>query len=152
MNPLIDKTRQALMAKVDKRLAPVVAKVVESGKRVMYSDETRQMAMQELKKATDPEGIGSAVSKLAAVLFSESKQTIPPNVLFPATMQLMLEALEFLEEAGAVKVDNDFLAACTEATGSAFLQMLGVTPEKLQEMSQQQPPAQPGIVAGQMGA
>lgn len=152
MNPILEKTKAALMSKVDKRLVPVVEKTVEAGKRVMYSEQTRQMSVEQLKQAKDPESIAAAVAKLAAILFNQSKQTLPPNVLFPATMQLMLEALSFLEEAGTITVDETVLADCTEATGSAFLQMLGTTPEKLQGMVAKQQSVQPGIVAGQMGA
>lgn len=162
-NPLIDKARVALLAKIDPRLRPVVDKVAAAGKQVMYSEQTRDMAIQELKRGADPESVGSAVCKLAAILFNQSKKTIPMNVLFPATMLLLFEALQFLEDAGTLKVDAPQLAAYSQATGSGFLQMLGVTPEKLQGMFAQggapgaappaAPPATPaaapaGIVAG----
>lgn len=161
MNQLIEQTRQALLAKVDQRLLPVVQQVVEQGKRVMYSDQTRELAMKELRQATEPEGIGAAVAKLAAILLNQSKNTIPPQVLFPAAMQLMLEALQLLEDAGGLQVDNEMLAQCAQATGSAFLQMMGVTPEKLQSLVDKQgakgaapsgPTAAPGpVIAGGMG-
>ena len=134
MNPIIQKAREALLAKVNPKLRPVIEKVAGAGQKVMYSEQTRSMAMEELKRGTDPESVGAAVAKLAAVLFNQSRNTIPPQVLFPATMLLLFEALEFLEEAGSLKVDAPQLAAYAQATGSAFLQMLGVTPEKLQGM------------------
>jgi hypothetical protein len=147
-NPVIDKARAALMQKIDPRLAPVVTKVEAAGKKVMYAQETRDMAMEQMKQGTDPETLGSAVAKLAAVLFNQSKHTIPMSVLLPATMLLLFEALEFLEEAGTVQVDGPQLAAYAQATGSAFLQMLGVTPEKLQAMIGQGAPAAPAVPAG----
>lgn len=153
MNKILEQTRQALLQKAKPELVPVIDKVVNAGRKVMYSDKSRGMAMQELRRATDPEGVGSAAAKLAAVLFNQSKQTIPMPVLFPATMLLMIEALGFLEEAGTVQITPEFVAQCSEATGSAFLQMLGVTPEKIQQLAAQrgqQPPA--GIVGGAMGA
>lgn len=153
MNETIDKCRQALLEKVDPRLRPVVEKVVAAGQKVMYSEQTREMAVQELKQGTDPETVGAAVAKLAAILFNQSKQTIPMNVLLPATMLLLFEALEFLEEAGSLQLDAAQLGAYVQATASSFLQVLGVTPEKLQEMVGQSlskaPPAPaPGIVEG----
>lgn len=152
MNKILEQARQALLQKAKPELVPVIEKVVGAGRKVMYSDKSRGMAMQELKRATDPEGVGSAAAKLAAVLFNQSKQTIPMPVLFPATMLLMIEALQFLEDAGAVQVTPEFLAECTQATGSAFLQMLGVTPEKLQQMAAQRGQQAPGLIAGAQGA
>ena len=46
-------------------------------------------------------------------------------VLFPATMLLMIEALGFLEEAGTVQITPEFVAQCSEATGSAFCRCWG---------------------------
>jgi len=143
-NPVIEKARASILERVDPRLKQVVTKVVEAGKKVMYSQQTRDMAIQQMKQGSDPETVGAAVTKLAAILFNQSKQTIPMNVLLPATMLLLFEALEFLEEAGTLKVDAQQLAGYTQATASGFLQMLGVTPEKLQGMIGQGMPAGPG--------
>lgn len=137
-NPIIEKARQGILAKINPpELRPVVEKVVASGKQVMYSEQTRNMAVEELKRGTDPESVGAAVAKLAAILFNQSKHTIPMPVLIPATMLLLFESLEFLEEAGTLQVNEEQLAAYTQATGSAVLQMMGVTPDKLQGMVSQ---------------
>lgn len=149
MNQLLAKASEAILAKVDQRLHPVVQKVVEQGKRVMYDEKTRPMAMHQLKAAKDPESIGAAVAKLAGILFNQSRNTLPMEVLMPAATLLLCEALGFLEEAGVLQVDNDLLAKCTMAMSSAFLQLMGVTPEKLQELAAQR--GQAGIVSGAMG-
>lgn len=158
MNQLLEQTSAAILQRVDPRLRPVVEKLVESGKRVMYSEKTRELAMQQLAGGTDPENIGAGVAQLAGMLFTESNRTVPMQALAPASAVLLAEALAFLEEAGAVQVDEQFLAACTQALGASFLQLLGITPEKLQEVIGQQPAAgaaqpaaQQGIVAGAMG-
>lgn len=160
MNEILTRTSQALMQKVNPKLVPAVTKVVAAGRRIMYSDQTRQMAVQQLKQAKDPASIGAVVAKLAAVLMNQAHGTIPPSVLFPAAMQLLMEALGFLEEAGAVQITTEFLAQCTQELGSAFLQVMGVTPDKLDQMmankgapAQPEAPAQPatppaGIVEG----
>lgn len=156
MNEILQKTRAALLQRVDKRLVPLVEKVVAAGQKVMYSEQTRELVVQELQQAKDPEAIGSAVAKLAAVLMNQSKGTIPPQVLFPAAMLLLLEALQFLEEAGAIEASPEMVAQCSQALGSAFLQAMGVTPEKLQGMigqgGQGAQPAGPADPAGPTAA
>lgn len=167
MNPIIEKTKQAVLSNVDTRLQPVIQKLVEAGKKIMYSDQTRQMVMDQMKQGTDPESIGAGVAKLGGLLFVESKRTAPFEALSPAMVLLLMEVLGFLEEAGAVQVTPEFVAQCTQALGSAVLQMVGATPEKLQSMlgdsaaagqSAQQPPMAKrptsqaaGLVAGAMG-
>lgn len=154
MNDLMKKAAADRMAKVNPKLVPAVEKVVASGKKVMYAEQTRGMFLEAMKAGTDPESIGAAVAKLMVILQNQAKGTIPPEILIPAATLLLFEGLAFLEDAGMVTVDAPFLAECTKAMGSAMLQIMGVSPEKLQGMLQQgapqgQPAAPPaGIVQG----
>lgn len=161
MNPLLQKCVDATLQKAKPQLVPVINKVVLAGKKVMYDPKTRDMAIAELKKGTDPESIGSAVAKLMGLLMSQAKGTIPPEVLVPAAIVMLCEGLQFLQDAGAVQVTPDLLAQATQATGSAILQIMGVSADKLQSMVSGaqggQPPAAPqpaptGLVAGAQGA
>lgn len=151
MNPILQQTQDALMQKVDPRLHRVVNKIVEQGQRVMYSAESRDMTVQQLKQAKSPDDIGAAAAKLGVLLLNQSKGTVPMEALLPSVMLLLLEALGFLEEAGAVEVTPELVAACTQATASGFLQALGVTPEKLQGMlggaETEAAPATPAAIA-----
>jgi hypothetical protein len=169
MNKLLQQTVQATLQKAKPQYVAAINKVVLAGKKVMYSPQSREMAMGELKKANgNPEAIGAAVAKLVAILMAHAKGTMPPEVFVPAGTILMCEALQFMEDAGTLTVSADFLAQCTKAMGSALLQMLGITPEKMQQLvaqKQGQPaqtaqpaqpaqpaaqPAQPGVVGGAM--
>jgi hypothetical protein len=163
MNPLLEKTRAAILDKSQPQLRKPIEKTVEAGKKVMYDEKTRDMAVQQLSAGSDPESIGSAVAKLAAILFNQAKGAMPMQVLIPASTVLLCEALQFLEDAGSVQVTPDFLAECTMAMTSAVLQAFGATPEQIQgyidkakggQGAPAQPAAQPsgGIVAGAQGA
>lgn len=158
MNPLLQQTSDAILKKADPRLVPVIKKLVDAGKQVMYSPKTRGMMMKQLGDGKDPEAIGAGIAKLIGILYSESKKTAPIQALVPAGVLLMCEGLDFLEQAGAVKVTPDFLSQCTMAMGSNVAQLFGATPEKLQGLVDQgkqggqaapaQPTAAPGIIAG----
>lgn len=158
MNPLLSKTRAAILAKVDPRLQKVVLKMVNAGHQIMFSPQTRHLLQQQLQgNAQNPEAVGSGIAKLLGILFNKSKKTAPVQALIPAGMVLMCDGLDFLEESGAVQVTSQFLAQCTQAAGSAILQMLGVKPEQVQQaMSQVQAQSGRGgrqpIIAGAQGA
>lgn len=159
MNPTLEKTKQALLAKADKRLHPVIDRLVDAGMKVIYAEQNREQLHEQLGDGSDPEAIGAGVAKVVGVLFAESGGKAPMQALIPAAMLLLVEGLQFLEDAGAQKVTPEFLAECTQATGSAVLQMLGVSPEQIQgyvQKAQAQPPQPPqpapapagGIVKG----
>lgn len=157
MNQLLEQTKSSILAKAEANIRPVIEKVVAAGQKAIYSPEMREMTLKQLGDGQDPELIGAGVAKLAGILYNQSKNTIPMQALIPSAMILLCEGLQFLEDGGAREIDADFLANCTQAMTSNLLQLLGVSPEKLDGMINQPgsstAPAKPtGIVAGAQGA
>lgn len=153
MNEMLQKVEAGILEKADPRTVPAIQKIVKAGKKVMYSEQSRTLFLDEMKNGADPEAIGAAVAKLMGLLSNQAKGTIQPDVLIKAATLLMCEGLQFLEDAGTVTVDADFLAASTKAMGSAVLQLLGASPEQLSGLLQgkgapAQPAAQPAPPAG----
>jgi hypothetical protein len=152
-NPLLDKTKAQIMAKVDPRLQPIVGKIVNAGHVVMFSPKSRHLMQQQLQSGpNNPEVIGAGIAKLVAVLYAQSKKTAPINALIPAGMILLCDGLQFLEDSGSVKVSAAFLASCTQATGSAVLQVLGIQPEQVQSAIDQARAKMPGQPSGALAA
>lgn len=133
MNPILEKIKQAVLQKKP-QLQPVIEKIVEQGQRVMYDPKTRGMMSKQLANGADPEAIGEGVAKLMGILYTESRKTMPMEASVPAATILLCEALQFLEDAGVVKVDNNMLAQCMKAMSSALLQLFGVSEQRLQSM------------------
>ncbi len=153
MNPILQKTQDAVMQKADQRLAPVINKLADAGKKVMYSEKTQELTFEALGDGKDPAVIGAAVAKLIGIIYNQSKNTAPMQALIPAAVVLLCEGLDFLEQAGAVEVTPDFLAQCTMEMGSNVAQLFGVTPDRLQGMvnksgkAAQAPQPQGGILS-----
>lgn len=134
MNQILEATKAAILKKADPRIVPVINKLVDAGQQVMYSDKTRGMMIEQLGDGKDPEKIGAGVAKLIGIIYGESKKTAPMPALIPAAVLLLCEGLDFIEQAGAVKVDAEFLSQCTMAMGSSLAQLFGASPDKLQGM------------------
>jgi hypothetical protein len=161
VNPLLTQAANAVLAKVDPRLRPAVQKVRTAGQQVLYGQSTRQMVFKQLQDLS-PKAIGAGIAKLYALLFNQSKKTIPPQVGIPAATLLLFDVLQFVQDAGKINVTPPILAACAQELGSALLQIMGVTPEQLHSITAQQgqPPAAPepgaapavpsGLVGGAM--
>jgi len=145
MNPLLEKTKQAVMNKADKRIHPVIMKLVNAGKQVIYSEKTRELSLKQIGDGKDPEMVGAAIAKLIGVLYNQSKKTAPMQAMIPAAVILLCEVLQFLEDAGSIKVDSNLLASYTQSMASSVLQVFGVTPDKLQGMMDKQRASSPAI-------
>jgi hypothetical protein len=151
-NPVLQQTEQKMQAKVPPQFQSAFQKIIAAGEKVMYSPQTRQMTIAQLKKPGDPaQVIGAAVAKLYGVLASQSKGTMPPQAGIPAITVLLCEALDFAEKAKLVKVTPQVLAQATHALMASLMQLMGVDQKKLalmaqnaqQRQAQQGQPAQP---------
>lgn len=154
-NKLLVDSQNKRLSKLDPKLVQSVKKAVMAGETIMYQSKN-DILTQQLTKSNDvAHNVGEGATKLVTILYQQSKKTMPMNVMGPTAFLLMLEGLDFLEKAGKIKVTPDLLDEATKDFGSSFLQLFGVTPEKMQSMiaakqgGQPQPPTPPaGILAG----
>lgn len=165
MNPLLEKVSQALLAKVAPENRNTVQKIVLAGEKVMHSPQTHQMMTAQLSKPGDPaQNAGEGVAKLMGLLFKESKGTMQMKTAVPASQLLLFEGLDFMEQTGKIKVSNELIASASKALSGYFLQLFGVTPEKLAQLKQKAqsagtppitssaPPPPQGLIAAVQGA
>lgn len=133
-NPLLQQTEQQIQAKVKPEVKAGFDKAVTAGLKIMYGSKGGVVTQQLSKSEDYAHNVGEGVAKLVAILFQQSKGTIPMNIAIPAATVFMCEGLDFLEKAGKVKVTPDLLAETTQDMTASVLQLFGVTPEKMQQM------------------
>lgn len=134
-------------------------RIVLAGKRVMFSKESHAMMLEQLDgPGTLAQKLGQGVAGLIALLWQESRQSLPPELLIPSGMVLVAVAADFLRQAGQPVTDQD-IGGGIEALVTALLQAGGVDPDKLAEAggrnadsSGKMPPANADPAEAQPGA
>lgn len=136
MNPILTKIEQATLAKVNPPpLQKAVVKMVDMGKHILYSPESRKLVMSQLNAPGElTHKIGEGVAKLLGMIIHASQGTLPPKVGVPAASILLCEVLDMVEKSGKAQITNDFVAKCMNEMGSSVMQLYGATPEKVQAM------------------
>ena len=133
-NPLLQKLQQATEAKVPEQLKGAYKGIIAAGEKVMYSPQSHKMMMQQMSQGDPADAAGEGIAKLLAILLHEMKGALNMKAAIPAMTHLLCDALDFMEQAGKCKVDNDLLATAVKEMGSSILQILGATPDKMQGM------------------
>jgi RNA 3'-terminal phosphate cyclase len=134
-NPTLQAVEQAVMGKVKPEQKKAVERIVTAGIKVMYSEQTRSMLSEQLGQQGDPaEVAGEGIAKLVALLFKESKGTMPMDAGMLAAQILLLEGLDFLEQSGRVQATPEVVASATKSMIAYLLQLFGVSQDKLAEM------------------
>jgi len=152
--------------KVPQELRGAYEKIILAGMKVMFSKETNQMAMQSMQGDGPVEQrLAKGVTDLMTILWKESNESLPPQLILPAAVELTTEAADFLNEAGQEEITVQQIGEAIRLMIGLLMQRFGVNEETVKQGAQgaqgqqgqppqqppQQPPAERGLIGGAMG-
>ena len=124
--------------KMPPELQEAYERVVIAGMKVMFSKESHKLMLDEIQKE-GPIGqkLGMGIAGLMLLLVKESNNTIPPEVIIPAGVNLLSRAADFIRKSEIEKITNADIGDAMEVMISTILQKFGVEPEQMAEMLNQ---------------
>lgn len=113
-------------------------RVVVAGMKVMFSKETNKYVLSAIEgQGSNAEKLGGGVAELLIMLFAQSNKTMPPQVIIPAGTELVVQAADFVKQAGLMEVTNQDIGDGIQVMISLVLKAFGADPQKLfQKISQ----------------
>lgn len=109
-------------------------RVVEAGLKVMFDPSMRERTMEFMQGEGDPATkLGEGVAAVMALLFKESNNTMPPQVVIPAGVELLLHAAD-VAKAGGMGVDQNVVAEAMAIMVEAVFRQFGADPQQMQMM------------------
>ena len=132
-NPIIQKAAAAIDAKVQPKYQDAYNRIVIAGMKVMFSEQLAGELMQGLKASQQPViTAAEGVIGILGILYKESRKTMPLAPMVMAGMNLLLQALDAIDQTGIMKIDNNAIGIGTQHYIESLLPKLGITPDKLQ--------------------
>lgn len=129
----VDSVRQNI--NVPPELQNAYDRVVIAGLKVMFNKESHRMMLEELKQPGPvSDRLGTGIAGLMLILIKQSNGTLPPQVVIPAGMELMMQAVEFLKETNLAQVSNSDIAGAIEKMISILLEKFGVNAQRFNQM------------------
>ena len=129
-NPLLQKALAEIEKGVTNRDA--YDKIVSAATKTIYDEKVFASISRGIAEAEDP--VADAAKGIVAILgtlASKARGTMPHDAATQAGMALMLDALDFMEQAGLLKVDNETLDRAAQDFIEAMLPSTGITSDKL---------------------
>ena len=125
-------------------------RVVVAGMKMMFSKETNKYMLQQLEApGSMAEKLGNGVAELMLLLFMQSNKTMPPQVIIPAGTELVVQAADFINQAGLAEVTNRDVGDGIQVMMAVVLKQFGVDPAKLMRNIDQFDPSQVPNILGQ---
>ena len=129
-NPLLKQAQTKIESGVQDRDA--YNRIVQAGTKVIYDKATFAELAKEIRQAQDPvTEIAEGMIGILGILYKQSRKTMPIPAMVMAGMSLLLDALDFAEQAGLVKIDKAELNKATTHYLNSLLPKFGLTPEKI---------------------
>lgn len=122
--------------KVPPDLQEAYDRVVVAGMKVMFDKATHQLAMKAIA-GDGPLGerVGKGIAGLIATLFKKSNNSIPPQVIIPAGVNLVMQACDFLQKSGQEQISQQDIGEAVNTAVRVILSMFGADPDKMVELA-----------------
>lgn len=130
-NELLQQAQAKVEAGVKNRDA--YDKLVKAGTKIIYDKATFDKLSQGVAQSKTPvEDVAKGLVAVLNMMVRQARGTAPKDALVQAGMALLFDALDFMEQAGLVKVDKQVLGEATKAFIESLLPTVGLNPQQLQ--------------------
>ncbi len=110
-------------------------KLVQAGSKIIYDQKTFSQLSEGIAESETPvEDVAKGLVAVLNMMAGKARGTIPHDVLLQAGMTLLLDALDFMEQAGLIQVDNEVLVTATQEFIEALLPTVGLTADKMSQV------------------
>lgn len=135
--PILDQIIEQTTSRVPDKMQKGLDAAIMAGLKIMHDKSSHSMMLKHIEQEGDmAENIGEGVAKLVGILWNDSQGKLPLQIMIPAGVVLVCKAAEFVGDAGMFEITNESIGEAVQEYASSFMQLLGVTPEKLQGMMQ----------------
>jgi hypothetical protein len=108
-------------------------RIVKAAMRAVYDKDIFEKLTSTLSSSKDPVGeVAEGCVAVIAMLSNRAQGKMPQDAAVQAGMALLLTALDTMEQAGLIKVDNGTLERAMHEYIDAFLPAMGLSPQVLQ--------------------
>lgn len=131
---MLDPNQIRASMKIPPQLKEAYLRIVSAGMKVMFSDKTSGMMVQQLKSSPDMvKNLSEGIAGLMAILFKQSKN-MPQNLILPAALELLTHAMDFVAKTKMAQLTPKQIGDATQATVYAVLAKFGITQTQADQM------------------
>lgn len=126
--------------KMPPELQEAYERVVLAGMKLLFSKETNKAAVQLMQEQDGDlaERLGKSIAGLLAEMFRKSNNTMPPQVIIPAGVELLMQAADFIRKSGLEPINNQVIGDAMDVMVTTVLQMFKLDPGKIVQFADRQ--------------
>lgn len=113
-------------------------RIVLAGMKVLFNEGTNRELLKRIE-GPGPIGIrlGKGMATLMLLLFKQSNETMPPNVMIPAGIYLLAQAADFLKRSEVEEIDNEDIGDAMVEYINTLITSFGGNTQKMYQLFDQ---------------
>lgn len=124
-------TEQVLNS-IPKQFEESFSKIITAGMRIMFSDETHELMLDQLEQEGDfAQNIGNAITGLMLLMYQKSNGTMPQELIIPAGIYLLAKGVNFIEKVTGEQVTSDVLSQAIQMMLDTLIEKTGADPKQI---------------------
>lgn len=128
----VDSVRSEM--KVPPELQDAYTRIVKAGLKLMFDPSTRDQTIEFMDgEGNFPQKLGEGIAAVMSLLYRESNQTMPPQLIIPAGIELLVHAAEVAEKGGEA-IDAQVVAEAMGVYVESVMKQFGIDPAQMQGM------------------
>lgn len=127
-----------LATDMPKQFEQAFAQVVKAGMKVLFSDETHELMLDQMEQEGDlGENAGKAIAGLMALMFEKSNGTMPQEVIIPAGTYLLAQGADFIEQVTGEEFTPQIMATANQVMIDEIMKLAGIDTQKFHAAAEQ---------------
>lgn len=132
---MLDPSQIRASMKIPPQLKESYLKIISAGMKVMFSDKTSGMMVQQLKSSPDMvKNLSDGIAGLMAILFKQSQNKMPQQLIVPAALELLTHAVDFIAKTKMAQLTPKQVGDATVATIYAVLAKFHISRAQADQM------------------
>lgn len=121
-------------------LQDAYGRVVAAGMSAMFSEKSNKAAVGAMMRGQGSvaEKLGQAIAGLLGMLVKTSNNTIPPQILIPAGVELLIQAADFLRKAKLAEINNQVIGDAMDVMVTTIFKAAGLSVDQVVGFVEQQ--------------
>lgn len=144
-NSMLAQAEEGIVAKVPDNLKDGLSRVIHAGQTIMYSPQLEQQRNERMAATSDPvKEAAEGSARLMLNLYEQSGKKMPTDLIVPGMLVFAFEYLDLLGKAGKAQISPELIAQTAKATGESAMNLMGITQDKIDQLTAQAQQGQQG--------
>ena len=121
-----------------------IDRIRQVGRSIMFSPDTHELvlkAYRDMPSGNEPDRLAKSIAALISMIHEKSKGPFPADAAIPASIVLLMDLIDFMDESGELKADDQLIGEATQELTGYMMEKMKIGPDEIKAAQEGRDPA-----------